>query len=659
MDASLRLHHRPAYAAQRVRGLLLAFIAALALLGSGAAHAIAQCVPQASGVPALGGAPNFIDVAAGEPNYWPRLDDPRWRGALVRSFGSGASETATFKALRTSGGGAALYLSWYVKVDSKLDPFLDSLRVAFSTGGGSDEMIEVFPFTSVAASTNAAAPPSTKTRLLSGTWTVQPAEPIWLGANTRVWLDVPNQQWAINMRVPIAAAYDDGINLPAEFRIAFELQVSQADNSLVPYRLSDTVALNDLNAVPAAASWPAFNIALPAGDAGCIKSISVASNDVGTTNVDAGMVPRPNQINLNTTNTFFALPNNESGSQVAANQISGTFRIANWGSQPDWNDIPNPTTSLWKQINSVAVTNAGIIDNNNKASIAGGNALSFNWTLTAAERCEFVGGAGCPNPTPIRRSHQCMLVELSGGGLTYNPASVYRNMDFVDASTFEREADISVAGLAAGAEPKRDVYLYVQKLMMPKDIGTPQPAQALVDYAKVEEVLSHGGDGDGGGDSGEQVPGIAASATAPPKPRGDTPPPQTAPRPPLDGDFETLNQQYPTYVVHAFRDTGETITVNGQNRKLLRPQSSFGYYVHHEGALTGWDSELQGAQLIAPNYYKIAVPEGGAATVKTRIVAREQDTPPTPPWSKLPWWVWLVILAIIILILLLRRKSTP
>ena len=652
-----REHLRRQSCARWTCGLFVLLVAALGWAGSGSAFADVHCIPQASGVPALSGAPNFLDAAPGEPNYWPRLDDPRWRGALARGFGNGASEGASFRVLRVGGASPMLYMSWYVKVDPQLDPFVDSLRVAFSTGAGSDEMIEVFPFTSVAGDLSAAPPPSTQTRLLSaGAWGNAPAEPAWLAANTRVWLDKGNQQWAINMRLPIAAGYDAGINLPAEFRIAFELQVSQAGGTLVAYRLSDAVPLNNLATVPAAATWPAFNITLAPGAAGCIKGISIAASDVGTTNVDAAMVPRPNRISLSGVNTFFALPNNESGAQVPASQIAATFRIANWGTQPNWNDVPNPTTSLWKQLNSSVVTNAAAINNNSKASIASGNALTFPWTPTATERCEFTGKVGipaaqspdgtaipgnpaCANANPTRRLHQCMLVELSGGGLTYNPSSVYRNMDFVEASSFEREAEISVAGLAAlgGGATKRDVYLYVQTMQMPKDVIVSPPPLTLVNFAKLQEILS-GGDHD-------RATGTTAAA------------PKVPERPPLGGDFETLNQLYPTYVVHAFHDTGTTLTVRGQNYRVLHPQSSFGYYVHHDGTLTGWDTALDGAQEIAPNYYRIAVPEGGSDTVKTRVTAREHEVPPPPGFNR--WWVLILILILLLVLFFLRRKTGP
>ena len=617
----------------RQRLLLPVLLCLPLLLQGGAALAQSQCVPQASGVPALSGPPNFLNPGAGEPNYWPRLDDPRWRGALARSFGSGASETASFRALRVGGASPALYLSWYVKVAPELTPAVDLLRVAFSTAGGTNQMLEVLPFTAAtlgAGNQNAAAMPGSQTRtLVAGAWTNTAAEPAWLSTNTRVWLDKDptHQQWAINMRVPLAAGFDTGLDLPADFRIAFELQVGAPNFGVIAYRLSDSVPLNNLNAVPASSTWPRFNIALAPGSVGCDKAISLANSDVGTTNVDAGNVPRPNRISLSGANTFFALPNNETGIAVPGGAISGTFRIANWGTQPDWNDIPNPTTSLWKQINSTVVSNGNQITATTKASIASGNALTFPWTPTVSERCELTGKAGipanqtgsgvaipgdpsCPNQQPTRRLHQCILVELSGGGLSYNPSSVYRNMDFVEASTFEREAEVSIAGVApiAGVT-QRDVYLYLQTLQMPKSVANPQPGQSLVDVNKVQAVFNRG--------DRQRVAATGGPAGGPIK---------VPEQPPLDGDFSTLSQLYPTYVVHAFRDTGKSTNIGGQARRVLQPQSSFGYYVHHAGPLAGWDTALEGAQLIAPNYYLVAaVPEGGSKVVTTRVVAREND----------------------------------
>ena len=50
--------------------------------------------------------------------------------------------------------------------------------------------------------------------------------------------------------------------------------------------------------------------------------------------------------------------------------------------------------------------------------------------------------------------------------------------------------------------------------------------------------------------------------------------------------------------------------------------------MHHEGDLEGWRHELTGAVEVAPDYYKVDVPEGGTRDVVTTIEALEGS-----PWS--------------------------
>lgn len=631
--ASARLGGAPRRSPASRRGsYALALLALVLLFVAGQAAALPMCIPPASGVPALSGAPQWWDASAGEPNYWPRLDDPRWRGALARSFGSGANEHVSFRALRDAG---ALYLSWHVKVDPNLEPFVDALRVGFSPGGTApDALIEVFPFTSASSSLVAAVPPSTGTQLRTGaggSWTPQASEPAWLATAagfTRVWLDVPGQTWAINMRVPVAVAYDSGINLSGSFRIWFELQTSLPDGGVVFYRL-DAQTYDDILSGTNASGWPEFSRTLAISDPSCVQGISIASSGVGTRFVDSGGVARPNRIDINGTNTVFAEPTNNTGGLVNAGQVQGVFRIANWGTQPDWNDVTDPTNSLWKQINTSAVTNDGAIVSGATASQAAGNDLSFPWTLTAAERCEFTGQVGvpgqvagnpaCPNVNPTRRLHQCMLVELSGSGFTYTPASVYRNMDYVDASTFSRQAQVSVAGLTpVPGVSRRDVYLYVKTYQMPKDITADPRPDLLRDVDKLRQILIRQ----------DAVATHVRRLDAAEMMVASVPQEKLPARPPLGVPFDTLNQLYPTYVVHAYRDTGKKVMVRGTERRVMVPQSSFGYYVNHEGALGGWDTELQGATEVAKDYYLVRPPEGGSTEVRTSVTARPEGGPP-------------------------------
>ena len=93
----------------------------------------------------------------------------------------------------------------------------------------------------------------------------------------------------------------------------------------------------------------------------------------------------------------------------------------------------------------------------------------------------------------------------------------------------------------------------------------------------------------------------------------------------------------PVYLVHVWHVTGQTFTDhNGATRKVLEPQTSFGYYLEHEGALFGWNHKLTGPGLveIAPNFYKISIPDNGTATVTTQIEARETSMAFNEPMLK-------------------------
>jgi hypothetical protein len=120
------------------------------------------------------------------------------------------------------------------------------------------------------------------------------------------------------------------------------------------------------------------------------------------------------------------------------------------------------------------------------------------------------------------------------------------------------------------------------------------------------------------------------------------------------GEFEALRETEPTYQVHVFHDTGEVINIDGTERKLLKPQPSFGYFVDHDGPLTGWRHTLAGAEEIIPGrYYKLSVPASGKAIVTTTIEAVEHGL----------WWFWIVLGILILLLILVvvyaLRQSAP
>lgn len=577
---------------------LVAGCSALALVTFSPLPAQNVCIPSAGGVPALNGPPNWWQ--ANLPG-WPELDDPRWRGAFLQTFGGGgASPHVSFLALRTA---TDLYFSWRVDVDPQMDDE-DQIWMAFSPGGGEDDLLlNIVPF--AAANTDheadlpAAITPGERPGG-GGAWGPTPggAVPDWLtdpGMGVRVWRDVAAQTWAVQMQVPIQAGFDNGLDFASTFEMWFEVQVVHPGPSVVAYDYPLGVDLATVSAGTDTTGWADVRRDVEPTDASCIHGVSIAVADVGT--VSAGDTcadetdPLSSSIRISDglgsteTNTFCARPLNETGGAVGAGEVQATFRIANWGTQADWNDVSDPD-SLWIRINPGLVTGPAIADGDL-------GDLHFDWTLTEEEACDFdpqPPDIDCAAfPTPTRRRHQCMLVQLTGTpDLTFSRSSVYRNMNFVDASVFRREAEVSVVGLEPLSAGARDVFLYVQVDNMPP---------------RVEEGS--------GGEDGER-----------PECAGQT----SHCVPPLEKDpYGALRETTPTYQVHAFHDTGREVRVGEEMYRLLAPQIGFGYFVSHEGPLQGWRHALEGAELIAPSYYLIGVPEGGVAAVTNVIEALEGD----------------------------------
>jgi hypothetical protein len=600
------------------------------------------CIPVALGVPALPGPPNWFDDTLPAPQHWSAFDDqgdPRWQGAIRKSYGLGSVEHVAFRALHApvaapapGGPSAHLYLAWDVSVDPSVDPDADGVYLGLQRNGGPAFIVSIRAWSS--AVDRLIAAPTARREVLrqSGTSWIGEPEPSWLEETARAWLKqaspaATTNKWAIHVRIPVVDRgdiSDVGINLGdvqggQTFKLWYEVDV-HGPGGVTPFAWpraaviagADPATLSD--AYPAPTTWGDFSIS---SDPTCWSGVSLSPSDVGTTSVDAATgLSAPNTILFKQpsapgpapTNEIFARPSNGSPMPIAADAISATFRIANWGSQPDWNDVPDPTKSLWKEIRP------GVVKQN-LAPIPPGSqgTIQFPWRLTDPEAAEFTG------PSATRRNHQCLYVELAGADVDFANDSVYRNMDFGIASSFESEAEISVAGLPSLAgSTHRDVYLFVDARNMPE---AHIPAENEAPGPK-DEPITQGGQ------------------AAPSRPETEQP-----------MFFEDVARRLPTYMVHAFRDTGMRRPTDERTWRVLEPQTSFGYFVGHSGSLAGWEHELSGhgLQEIVPNFYRLSVPNGGATRVTIRIEALEK---PRPWWR----WLWKLLRRLIRLILAAIRR---
>jgi hypothetical protein len=549
------------------------------------------CVPAAGGVPGLPGPPNWLT-----PNlHQDDLADPHWRGAAAQGFPllGGVTEQFSFRALFEPDGASAwkLYLSFHVKVDPHLSNTQDKLYFGLrAPGAGGAIVVEVTPYGSSAANITNKAPFDFNVFQRSGTSWTSITDPTWLGASTRVWLKIGSApSWAVQTVIPIKSAGaitdDAGPNLTDTFGLWYYAQV-WTGAAVVPYEWkpgspASTPGSILTGAYPNPAEWDTFQLS----SAGCTTGgIALRYLDVGTTNTpNSEILWKTGQ-----TNTFFARPRNYGTSTVAVGQMTARFRIANWGSIADpaapWVDVPG---------GAAVASDAAISPIAAGSDPPGTNPIHFNWALNATDVATFITG---------KDLHKCMLVELTGPGLTFLNNSIYRNMDFEKASVLRRPAEISVVGLAPISPAPRDVYLYVETQNMPETIEQPKPSERKPD----QQVPGEGG------------PAVVAFNESV----------GTSDGPVIQPTFEEQTASLPTYRVHVYHDLGETVTVGGATRPVLRPQSSFGYFLSHSGALAGWKHSLKApaeAQLqqISPNFYKIVVPNNGAVTVTTAIQAVE------------------------------------
>jgi hypothetical protein len=605
-----------------------------------------QCIPEAIGVPGL----------IFQPPVWPGseqpgdtvwkttapstsvpkgLDDPRWQGGLRIGHPqtASASEHATFRAVYSrQGGPKTLFLSWHVRVDSQPNIGEDLLWVGFERAAGDPLILKIQPFQSGATMLSGTQYVVSALTLNAGqdTATPLPSPPNWVKLRSRAWFDSASSTWAFQLRAPIDATNADlGVNLADTFRMWYEMTVVCPQNTCIPHRFPFTAAVVTEAGIPAVLhfptlnTWESFHLSTGTADPVCPTTgfVSLGQSDIGTTNTPSSLIEPVS------TNTFEAKPLNKTGSQIGASAVSASFRIANWGSiaDPDapWDAVPatDGTTN--------PATNTALIPDGAKGSI------TFKWTLNATERAKFKPPIG----TGTRDRHQCVLVELSGAGLVFRPSSTWQNMDVDTASRLVRLAEINTLGLGPGpgGRPDRDTFLLVEKLNLPERIeGGEEPGGGA----------PGGGDDDGGGPGGPGVRGPADDGDYHRDPEELL---EEAARQAMTPE-ERRDATMPTYRVHVYHDTGETVVRDGVTMRCLTPGTSFGFWVQHDGTPRGWGDDIEGAVRIGPNYYRLRAPAEGVAQIVTTVEAIER------PRGPLGWLLWLLRLLLRLLRRLLRRQ---
>jgi len=298
------------------------------------------------------------------------------------------------------------------------------------------------------------------------------------------------------------------------------------------------------------------------------------------------------KIALNAANSFSAYVQNtsidaSSGTAVGVPvQLTSTFTIANWGlpSSASWGLVPttppgptvqtNPITSA--SIDANACT--GPTNNNNPACL-----LKIGpWTLSTSEQATYASA---------NMAHQCIRVLIApaaGSNALILNSTVQRNMDFGNASKFERTAEVSAKGYPL--PPHETEQLFDLHIITKKEVLT----QAQIDAENANSTTQF------------QVG--------------------------LQRDAHHVVSQL-TWILEGCRRTGSYLTIKDQRMEICEGVGSFGYVIRHTGktAVENWKMELTGPGLEKvpgrDDAYKLHVPPEGLATLTTRLEPKENKVP--------------------------------
>jgi len=582
-----------------------------------------RCLNNAVGVPSLSGPPNWWDSTLGAPQFQPEDDDPRWQGALADTFNNGAGEEASSRALYAvdSSGRKSIYLSFNTKLESTAVPSHHRVYIGLSDPAGSSAVVIRINLSTVSPTPTPETDANVRMFQRSGTtWNGISPLPAWINitGQTRVWIKSNN--WSVHVRIPLTNTtnLNDGVNVGTgpTFLLWYTMMRGTPTSAGLPYFTIKRGSIQFANDNTTGADFPApdatnwqetrFGPLNPfiSPDPNCLnEGISLHYMDIGTTNpisteikwkIPPGSTTRP-------TNTFFVRPRFNVASPTAmptpipVGGLTAKFRMANWGSQLDpnqvatrvvlWDDVPGGdavSNDVPIPIASPTPPPGSIVPYPAPTPPAGpATPIHFDWQLTDDQAADFMG------TNPVKRRHQCFLVEFSGGSVSFFNKSAWNNLNFENASTMKRDAEISVVGLnPLPASTQRDVYLLIETLNMPP-VRRQRGAVVVGKQAAGQHFDTKGMTG--------------AGMTT-----------------------KEIDKIMPTYRVYVYHATGKTLTTDGGVvLPLLEPQGSFGYYMRHDGDVEGWKHQLEGAVQLAPNFYLIKVPNNGKANVTTTIEAIE------------------------------------
>jgi Zn-dependent metalloprotease len=454
--------------------------------------------------------------------------------------------------------------------------------------------------------------------------------------------------WNVEMKMPrsIKRAGDiEWIRLQDEFLFFFDVfRANEDPTNGVQYIWPKNLLEEPTGDLESEYTFPAYfwGDASLSSDGNC-KGVWIEASEVGvlndpcqrtgftsgdlSTNIKTGQFNASGELTSRAINRFMVTLRNNSeevktaGSRVtlepvSADDIKVRLRIAHWGASLGSGDD-------WRVISGLQPTD--IVDPPFPEKPAGCTSSFTFHTTTDEQGClpaqDIPEATGTAVPTPgtgrfyydwillgdendgeikyykdIQR-HQCVYVEVSSNSnANILTRSLYRNMNFVEASSYSDTARISTkgCGIPPNGWSNHDIFLQtrLKTWIVPRD-STKTKARWMQGYLYPTEKQSY----------------YRA--------------PVSMPNPNVFITKNIASDSYAEYIVDGYYYTGKFVIINNKRFDLLSPLGSFGYIAHHGEAVEEWQTNLQGLDNGNNGLYNIEISPNNHLDIYPSIESRE------------------------------------
>jgi hypothetical protein len=433
------------------------------------------CFREHIGVPGHPNPPTIDGVVdVGDPSN--PIREYGWTNAFRFIANPSGSPNSTDVAAQGILGNGALYLSFEVKNDPRLDPS-DAIAITFGGGEGSSTLLVIKPFQAHGGAANFNGPADYwETRTSTGLtnncmqWSSSPVvKPTWVTTAVRSGNAGVTLSWNVEIRLQLSNPDGpSGLDVNGS-GFTFFYDVNRIENETIinpstgepaatpfPWPRAAQVGACEVNGPLFALTPPVTQWGTGTINSGSCGGIAFSPSDIRTDNPSG-----PTAINKNGPNRFSVKLHNDAvdtrpgpnfNHTLEAQQISARFRIANFGLPPDpvtlknrdWMEIPG--ANLAGPLNVPAATT----NPPGSAVPPGSIATAGSATLQTPSP----GWTPDPTWTSVNSGHQCILVELSSttDDTIFVNRSAWQNMNYTSNPGEPAPAVISARGYGTPAD---------------------------------------------------------------------------------------------------------------------------------------------------------------------------------------------------------------